>query len=144
MPDATGADGTARTHNVPVLHASHGVVPLVGVAPETIASDEHRDDACWARLYTRIGFEGEALTLLGPLDAPNVWSGGGFPWDPEFESLAVGPDATLAIYGHRNFEDRSATFGPDRRVAALDRVMGVFRKVRSLKLTCGRLSQSAG
>ena len=91
-----------------------------------------------ARLYTRIGFEGEALTLLGPLDAPNVWTGGGFPWDPEFESVAVGPDATLSIYDQRNFGEKLTTFGRGQRVASLDHSLGIFRKVKSLKVICER------
>jgi hypothetical protein len=138
LSGCSATHSVAREHatELAVIRANHGVVTLVGVPPETIASDEHREDGCWARLYKRINFEGDALTLLGPVYAPNVWTGGGFAWDPEFESIAVGPDATLAMYGQRKFENKMATFGPGQRVAALDNLMGIFRKVRSLKVTC--------
>jgi hypothetical protein len=89
-------------------------------------------------MYTEENFKGDSIALRGPAAIANVnvardW---GFEWEPQYRSLSVGPRAVLTIYDNHGFRDRSATFEPARRIPDLDEEMGVFRTIRSLRLTC--------
>lgn len=106
------------------------------VAEAGRALDESFAGGCWARLYVRENFEGDPVTLVGPVAIDNVSRQWGFPWDPQYESLQVGPTATLTLYDNTRFRDRTAVFKSGRRIADMDDEMGVFRSVRSAKVSC--------
>ena len=108
--------------------------PSVVIVPAGAASE--LAGRCWARLYRSKKFAGEPLTLVGPLEVDYVRPEWGFAWDPIYESLSVGPEATLTVYDDAKFRDRSAAFKAGQSIPDLDEVMGVFRTIRSMKLTC--------
>src|SRR5687767_11568251 len=91
---------------------------------------------CWARIYKETSFKGDALVLLGPIAVAYVETDWGFSWDPQFRSLTVGPAATFTVFDNFNFGDRTATFAGGQQIADLDEHMGIFRTVRSMRLTC--------
>jgi hypothetical protein len=53
-----------------------------------------------------------------------------------YESVEIGPRATLTIFDEPGFRERTLKFQAGQRVADLDEVMGVFRTIRSARLTC--------
>jgi hypothetical protein len=91
---------------------------------------------CWARLYEHKNFGGRALTIPGPAriaELPPHW---GFPWDPRYGSLAVGPAAVLSLFDDPDLHDRRAIFKAGAAVSDLDREMGLFRRIRSARVAC--------
>ena len=106
------------------------------VAPDAYAKDDKLGDGCWARLYRAENYGGDVLTLIGPVDVDYLSRDWGFRWDPRYHSLAVGPAATLTTFDDAHLRDKTAVFESNRRIADLDRHMGVFRSIRSMKVTC--------
>ena len=100
------------------------------------ATAADRTDGCWAELFLSENFEGNALTLHGATEVDNIARDWGFPWDPLYESLRVGPRGSLTVFENPHFRDRTATFGPGRRIPDLDEAMGIFRTIRSVRLRC--------
>jgi hypothetical protein len=109
--------------------------PAAGTVVER-AGAKGAAQGCWAQLFLHENFAGTALTLQGPAQVENVARDWGFPWDPLYESVRVGPAATLTVYEETMFRDRTAVFGAGRAIADLDDVMGIFRSIRSVKLRC--------
>lgn len=110
--------------------------PVVVLVPFVFANDEKMAGGCWARLYESQNFAGNLLSLVGPVDVPNAKVGSGFEWGRKFDSVAVGPKATLTVYDNENYRQKTATFKPGQKVADLDEKMGMFENIRSLKIAC--------
>ena len=115
----------------------------VHAAPDTLRStallapaSAATTSGCWARIYKDENFAGEVVALIGPSEVANVPTRLGFPWDPQFKSLVVGPKGVFSVFDLRNFRERTATFDGGQKVADLDNQMGVFRTIRSMKLSC--------
>jgi hypothetical protein len=106
------------------------------LGPEDFASDAKLGNGCWARLYHAKNYSGHVLTLVGPVDIDYVQPDWGFAWDPRYESLIVGPNATLTVYDDPNLRDKVAVFRAGQRVPDLNEKMGVFRSLRSMKVSC--------
>ena len=106
------------------------------LAPQAFASDSRLAKGCWARLYLAENFAGDALTIVGPLNIDYVRPPWGFEWDPRYESVIVGPAATLTVYDDPSFANRTGSFKAGQRIADLDSEMGIFRTIRSMKVTC--------
>jgi uncharacterized protein YjbI with pentapeptide repeats len=120
---ALGATG-GRDRERDVIISSSGRLP------------DLEENGCWARLYVEENFKGGALTLIGPVEVANVARQWGFPWEPMYESVQVGPNASLSVFDNAEFRERTMTFDRGRKVSDLDEVMGVFRTIRSLKVRC--------
>ena len=116
--------------------AARGAQAELMLAPGAYASDPALAGGCWARLYLAKNFTGRALTLIGPVEVDYVRSDWGFPWDPRYESLIVGPKATLTVYDDPQFRERTALFTRGKRIADLNGEMGIFRSISSMKVTC--------
>jgi uncharacterized protein YjbI with pentapeptide repeats len=104
-----------------------------------VSGPAHRtetEDGCWAKLFLNERFQGKALTLVGAVEVANLAKHWGFPWEPLYESVQVGPGATLIVFDEPQFQERTMVFASGQRVPDLDRVMGVFRTIRSVKLRC--------
>lgn len=104
--------------------------------PTTGTAATRTAGGCWARAYKGKNFSGDSLSLVGPAEVANVAEDWGFSWDPQFESLRVGPNAVLTIFDDPHFRDRTATFQPGKQLADLDSEMGIFRTIRSMRLRC--------
>jgi hypothetical protein len=91
---------------------------------------------CWARLYEHKNLGGRSLTIAGPARVDNLAPALGYPWDPRYESVVVGPGATLVLFEAPGFKHREASFNAGAMVRDLDREMGLFRRTRSLAVEC--------
>lgn len=121
--------------------------PVVVLVPFVVATEASFADGCWARLYDGQNFQGDQLSLVGPVDMPTMRTAFGKDWGGEFDSIEVGPKATLTVYDKENYAERAATFRAKQRVADLDEKMGLFEDVRSLKIACAggaKAAQSGG
>ena len=52
------------------------------------------------------------------------------------DSLVTGSKATLRVYEHSMFKDRSTTFGPNSREAGLITRLGIGGDIQSMQLDC--------
>ena len=107
------------------------------LVPVTIATTETFGDGCWVRLHDQTEFRGNQLALVGPVDMPNMRTAFGTDWGGEFDSIAVGPKATVTVYDNENYKDKAATFKPNQKIANMgDKQIGPFEDIRSLKIAC--------
>ncbi|MGQ0752865.1 MAG: beta/gamma crystallin domain-containing protein [Betaproteobacteria bacterium] len=111
--------------------------PVIVLVPIAIATTETFGDGCWVRLHDRTNFRGNQLSLVGPVDMPNMRTAFGTDWGGEFDSIAVGPKATVTVYDNENYKDKAATFKPGQKIADMgDKQIGPFEDIRSLKIAC--------
>lgn len=112
-----------------------GEVPVLVLIPITQNVDT-LGDGCWARFYDDENFEGDQLTLVGPVDLPNMKFHQRFYWGG-LDSVVVGPKATVTIYDDENYRDRNATIQPGEHVRNLDdQKLGLFEDIESIRITC--------
>lgn len=111
---------------------------VIVVMPLPTASDEKLGNGCWARLHERDNFKGDTLTLVGPVDMPTMRTSFGKDWGGEFDSIAVGANATLSVYDRQHYKEKAATVKPGQRVPDLDKKLGFFQDIRSLKIACSK------
>jgi hypothetical protein len=110
--------------------------PLIVLVPVQVASTDSFSNGCWARLYDSTNFRGNQLSLVGPVDMPNMRTAFGTDWSGQFDSIAVGPKARLTVYDNENYGQKAATFKPGQKVADLDEKMGFFENISSVKVAC--------
>lgn len=124
--------------------AGGGGTPVLLIVPMMTATDQAMANGCWARLYDSTGYKGNMLTLSGPVDIPSMESGriAGFEWDRNFDSVHVGPGASLMVWQGNDYTEKSTTFRANQRVQDLDERMGFFEDIKSVKLSC--ISSSRG
>jgi hypothetical protein len=48
----------------------------------------------------------------------------GTDWSGEFDSVTVGPKATVTVYDNEIYREKAATFKPNQKIARLDEKMG--------------------
>jgi Beta/Gamma crystallin len=106
----------------------------------TFAADDKLANGCWARLYDKENFSGNILVLVGPVDIPTARpsSATGLELGRNYDSVAVGQNATLTVWDNENYRDKTAVFKSGQRVANLDNKMGYFEEIKSLKITCSK------
>jgi hypothetical protein len=110
--------------------------PLIVLVPVAVASSDSLGDGCWARLYDGANFRGNQLSLVGPVDMPNMRTAFGTDWGGEFDSIQVGPKASVTVYDNENHREKAATFKAGQRVPDLSDKVGLFEDIRSLKIAC--------
>lgn len=108
------------------------------VPVETAANDTAMRNGCWARVYSRENFSGDALTLVGPTSLPDMDQAGlfGLNWDDRVSSIELGPKATMTVYDNENFRDIVGQFKPGQRVPDIDTRTGFFDEFSSVKVDC--------
>lgn len=104
------------------------------VAPVGYAAGEKLASGCWARLYDGGNYTGLQYVLVGPVSVPAMRDGLGI--NEKYDSVVVGPTATLTIYDNVNYRDKSAVLKAASRTPDLDDKTGGFETIRSLKVSC--------
>ena len=110
-------------------------VPVLVMVPVEFKVDPQAK-GCWVEMYSKDNFQGDALTLVGPLDMATMRGPFGFDWENEVESIKTGPKATITIYDNENFVERSEWVGPSKEIENLDDRMELFDSFRSMKVDC--------
>jgi hypothetical protein len=110
--------------------------PSVAIVPSAFIKNAMLTTGCWARLYRGSNFTGEGITMAGPVDLPKSELPPAFRWGGSFDSLQVGPKATLTTFDNEDYTARSAVFEPGAQVPDLDEKLGQLEKIRSLRITC--------
>lgn len=100
-------------------------------------SNQTMNNGCWAQLYDKRNFKGDAFTMVGPMELDSADKAAGRQFRRKLDSLVTGPKATLTFYEHRMFKDRSVKFGPNSKEGGLIKKLGFSGRIESVKLDCG-------
>jgi hypothetical protein len=127
MGGGSGASGSAR--------AGADVDTAVVVLPTSGAVEQMRA-GCWASFYDERNFNGDSLTLIGPVDLQSLDRGSARQLKRDVKSVVTGPRATLVLYEKQFLSARSVGFQPDSREAGLAEKLGFGGRIESMRLTC--------
>jgi len=94
------------------------------------------ESGCWVQFYSDRNFKGEVATLVGPASLESADKMTGKQLKSRIDSLVTGSKATLRVYEHSMFKDRSTVFGPNSREAGLITKLGIGGDIQSLQLEC--------
>jgi hypothetical protein len=109
--------------------------PVIVQVPVQISTPE-LESGCWAQFYGERNFKGDVATLVGPVALESADKLNGRQLKKEIDSLVTGPKATLRVYEHAMFKDRSVAFGPNSREGGLLTRLGIGGRIESLQLEC--------
>lgn len=111
--------------------------PMIILAPTELRADPNFQKGCWVRLFDGVNYRGkDELTIAGPLEMTALHTPRGYNWKQRTESLMVGPSATVTVYEHEQFRNKTATFEPGQQVPDLRKAPGFTQSIDSLKVTC--------
>lgn len=129
------ACGTSARNNLPTATGDTRPQPVVVQVPVEV-TDPALQSGCWAQLYTDRNFKGEMATLIGPVSLETADKFTGRQLKRRIDSIVTGSKATLRVYEHAMFKDRTVAFGPNSREGGLLTKLGIGGEIESLQLTC--------
>lgn len=96
---------------------------------------------CWVKLFDEDGFQGDAITLLGPIEIPDVDRSGvfGINWKDRIGSISTGPVARVLIYDNTHFRDLVSTINPGREEVSVAKKTGFFDQITSMQVLCEKV-----
>lgn len=115
--------------------ADNQPAPVIMLVPVEISSPAMAS-GCWAQLYDKRNFKGDMFTLVGPMQLDATDKGSARQIHRSLDSLVVGPKATLTVFEHKTFKDKSVSFGPNSKEGGLVKKLGFTGRIESLKLEC--------
>ena len=110
-------------------------VPVLMLVPVQV-STELENKGCWVKFYEKKNYEGDSLTLAGPVNLPRLIGPFGADWENKVRSLKTGPKANVTIYDNRNFRDQNKFLDPKASIPDMSEKMGFFDDFRSIMLSC--------
>ena len=114
---------------------AYDVDTAVVVLPTTGAGEQMRN-GCWATFYDTPNFNGDSLTLIGPVELTTLDRGSARQLRRDIRSVVTGPRATLTLYEKQFLSARWVGFTPDSREPALTDKLGFGGRIESMKLSC--------
>lgn len=109
--------------------------PTILLVPVRV-QDPALASGCWVQFYTQRDFQGEVLTVVGPADVQSMDKGAARQLKRDIDSVSVGPKATLQVYEHAMFKDRTVSFAANSREGGLNRKLGFGGRIEAMKLSC--------
>ena len=109
--------------------------PVVVQVPVQVSSPA-LESGCWVQFYSDRNFKGDVATLVGPASLESADKFTGKQLKRRIDSLVTGSKATLRVYEHAMFKDRTMAFGPNSREAGLITKLGIGGEIESLQLDC--------
>ena len=109
--------------------------PVIVQVPIQVSTPE-LESGCWVQFYSDRNFKGDAATLVGPIQLDSSDKITGKKLKSHIDSLVTGSKATLTVYEHSMFKDRSMVFGPNSREGGLITKLGIGGDIQSLQLRC--------
>jgi hypothetical protein len=91
---------------------------------------------CWASFYDERSFNGDSLTLIGPVELQTLDKGTARQLRRDIKSVVTGPRASLTVYQKQLLSARSVAFPPDSRESGLVEKLGFGGRIESMQLTC--------
>jgi len=119
----------------PVLLPMDPVTSVWVMLPSKIEADPGFANGCWVRLYDRVDYKGEQLTLIGPTDLPQM-TRTGTSWR-DWDSAVIGPKALVTVYDGEGFNGRWAGLEPRQRIADMSTEgFGRLGDINSVRVSC--------
>jgi hypothetical protein len=109
--------------------------PVVVQVPVQVSTPA-LESGCWVQFYSDRNFKGDVATLVGPASLESADKMSGKQLKSHIDSLVTGSKATLRVYEHSMFKDRSTTFGPNSREGGLITKLGIGGDIQSMQLDC--------
>jgi hypothetical protein len=109
--------------------------PVVMLVPVEL-SEPALKAGCWAQLYDERNFQGDMLTLVGPMQVDTTDKAGGRQLRRKIDSIVTGPKAMVNVYEEKWFKNKSVTFGPNSKEPGLIKKLGFTGSIQSLKIAC--------
>jgi hypothetical protein len=109
--------------------------PVIVQVPIQVTTPE-LESGCWVQFYSDRNFKGDVATLVGPASLESVDKMSGKQLKSHIDSLVTGSKATLRVFEHSMFKDRSMAFGPNSREAGLITKLGIGGDIQSLQIDC--------
>jgi len=97
---------------------------------------EALQSGCWATFYDERNFNGDSMTLVGPVELTTLDKGSARQLKRDIKSVMTGPRATLLLYEKQFLSARSVGFDPGTREAGLAEKLGFGGRVESMRLSC--------
>ena len=94
------------------------------------------DAGCWATFYDERNFNGDSLTLIGPVDLQTLDKGSARQLKRDIKSLVTGPRASLLLYERQFLSARSVGFTPGSRESGLVEKLGFGGRIESIRMSC--------
>ena len=105
------------------------------VLPTSGAGEQMRS-GCWASFFADRNFNGDSLTLIGPVELQTLDKGSAKQLKRDIKSVVTGPRATLTLYEKQFLSARWVGFTPDSREPSLAEKLGFGGRIESMKLSC--------
>ncbi len=131
----TGSRGKSTAASAPVPSTINAKVPVLVMVPVQLKIEDQAK-GCWAKVFDEQKYQGDSMTLLGPIDLAQMNGPLGFSWENMVESIQTGPKAQVTIYDNENFRDRAKIIEPGKKVPELDEKLGFFEEIQSMKVSC--------
>lgn len=140
----TGTSGTSATAS-PKKNADFQKEKEQGRTPDAsyllvpiMASEQNQwmKKGCWATFYDNQNYSGDKITLMGPVDMPDMTGPFGIDWKGKISSVETGSRARVLVYDNEGYKDLVATFKPGQKSADVNKKMGFFDEFASLKIAC--------
>ena len=136
LPTALIAAGCSSTpSNLQTATGDTRPQPVVVQIPIEVSTPA-LESGCWVQFYSDRNFKGELATLVGPASLESADKMTGKQLKRQIDSLVTGSKATLRVFEHSMFKDRSMVFGPNSREAGLITKLGLGGDIQSLQLEC--------
>ena len=126
---------TAPTGNLQTKTGDTQPQPVVINVPVQVTTPG-LEAGCWVQFYGERNFKGDPATLVGPARIETADQFSGKQLKRNIDSLVTGPKATLRVYEHAMFKDRSIAFGPNSREGGLITKLGFGGQIESMQLDC--------
>ena len=110
-------------------------VPILMLVPLQVSTDVE-NKGCWVKFYEKKNYEGDSLTLAGPLNLARLVGPFGSDWENKVRSLKTGPKSNVTIYDNRNFRDQDKFLDGGSNIPDMSKEMGFFDDFRSMMLSC--------
>ena len=123
------APATSSTATLVDLDTAVVVMPTSGASAAM-------QSGCWASFYDERNFNGDSLTLVGPVELQTLDKGSARQLKRDIKSVVTGPRATLVLFQRQFLSARSVGFTPDSREPGLAEKLGFGGRIESMKLTC--------
>ena len=91
---------------------------------------------CWATFFGERNFNGDSLTLIGPIELQTLDRGSARQLKRDIKSVATGSRANLVLYQKQFLSARSVAFEPGSREAGLVEKLGFGGRIESMQLSC--------
>ena len=133
---ASNADAKAPKSQSSQAGSAKSATTFLLIPINTPEQNQWMKKGCWAKFYDDRNFAGDNLTLMGPVDMPDMTGPFGIDWKGKISSVETGPKARVLVYDNENYKDLVSTFAPAKKSADVSKKMGFFDEFSSLQVKC--------